>query len=122
MSVLIIRNVTLIKSQKGNIQEIVIRIDDIPTNNTHDVVRSDLDSLIQADPKLKEDVISTVHHFHARRDKNIFCATVTVHMSASTNDVVRRLGLAGAALPYHFDSDFDGITPLYECPDGADVE
>lgn len=105
------------------IKEICIRIDDIPTNHSHDMVQRFIASIIASEPQLRDEVTETVHHFMVRRDRNIFCATVTFQTTIfSAGNLVARLQRAGTALPYSFDAGFRGLTPLYECPSGAHVE
>ncbi|KAL8907435.1 MAG: hypothetical protein Q9207_001405 [Kuettlingeria erythrocarpa] len=36
--------------------------------------------------------------------------------------MIRRIRKAGSSLPYRFDDDFHGVTPLYEANRGADVD
>ncbi|KAL7781558.1 hypothetical protein V8C37DRAFT_398160 [Trichoderma ceciliae] len=113
------------KSNSADVERYAIRIDEIPSSQSREALEGDLDSLkdslIEEDPDLRDRLYFVLDHLVAR-DQTIACATATVEAPLSGNDLIGKLTKAGTRCPYRFDSHFQGITPLYEAPDGADVE
>jgi hypothetical protein len=101
---------------------LTLRIDEVPTDKSHEALEHDLKSILEQDPGLKEDSIIIIQHFLVARDQTMACATATFCTSISANEVIRKLHLAKTNLPYRFDVKFYGITPLYEGHGGADVK
>ncbi|KAL8939772.1 MAG: hypothetical protein Q9211_002590 [Gyalolechia sp. 1 TL-2023] len=85
-------------------------------------LRRDLLSLIESDSILKQDAITVEIHSIVPMDKRIAYATATFHTSIPKSEMMGRLSKARTSLPYLFDDDFQGITPLYEASGGADVD
>ncbi|KAH8707497.1 hypothetical protein GQ44DRAFT_777431 [Phaeosphaeriaceae sp. PMI808] len=101
---------------------LTLRIDEVPIHKSREAFECDLRSIIDRDPGLKEDSNTIMQHLLVRRDQKIACATATFHTSIPANEVIRKLREAGIGLPYCFDSNFHGITPLYDAQEGADVD
>ena len=99
-----------------------VRIEGVQIDKSSNELRCDLISIIEGDPVLKQDAIIVETHSIVPRDQKIACATATFHTSIPRREMMRRLCEAGASLPYRFDDNFQGITPLYEAGEGADVE
>lgn len=115
------RGTTSLESWKI-LKQHTLRIDEIPSDKSHEALQGDLERLVENNPGLKEGVSRIVPHFLGRRHQNIACATATFHTSISADDLAKKMTEAGVYHPYRFDADFLGVTPLYESPDGADVE
>ncbi|KAH6881035.1 hypothetical protein B0T10DRAFT_609236 [Thelonectria olida] len=50
------------------------------------------------------------------------CATISIITSLSADDLSAQLRRAGNGHPYSYTCKFEGITPLYEDKNGADVD
>lgn len=101
---------------------LTLRIEGIPADTSSEAIDNDFKSIIEQDPRLKDDSVAIIQHFLVPRDLRIACATATIRTSITAKEVVKRLHQAGSSYPYRFDTVFRGITPLYECREGADVE
>lgn len=99
-----------------------LRIEGVQIGKSSNDLRCDLLSIIEGDTILKQDAITVETHSIVPRDQRIACATATFYTSIPKNEMMGRLRKAGTSLPYHFDDNFQGITPLYEARGGADVE
>ncbi|KAL9022998.1 MAG: hypothetical protein Q9196_007438, partial [Gyalolechia fulgens] len=99
-----------------------LRIEEVQLGKSSNDLRRELLSLIESDSILKQDAITVEIHSIVPRDQRIACATATFHTSIPKSEMMGRLQKAGTSLPYLFDDDFQGITPLYEASGGADVD
>jgi hypothetical protein len=99
------------------------RIDDIPTDHTDQLVEN-LRSLAEQDPDLRRALSTKFRHTLTPKDKRFICATVSITTTLSGEEVCARLHRSGdlQGYKYSYTCVFDGITPLYEHEDGADVE
>ncbi len=78
----------------------------------YEALKDDLKSMIERNQDLKDGVTMIDHHFLVQRDQNIACATATFHTSISANELVKKLNRARDGHRYHFDVNFQNITPL----------
>lgn len=99
-----------------------LRIEGVQIDKSRNELQRDLMSIIEGDPVLKQDAITVETRSIAPRDQKVACATATFYTSIPRDEMMKRLCKAGAGLPYRFDDNFQGITPLYEASGGADVE
>lgn len=103
------------------VKQYALRIDQIPFDKTYESLCDELKSFLVGELEPGDDV-NFVLHFLCRRDENFSCATATFHAPISAGELAKELNSACIPRSYHFDADFQGITPLYESPKGADVE
>lgn len=99
-----------------------LRIEEVPINKSSNDLQCDLISIITGDSNLKQDAITIEIHSIVPKDQRIAYATATFDTSIPSNEMMKRLRIAGASLPYRFDDKFHGITPLYEASKDVDVE
>ncbi|KAK3181463.1 hypothetical protein K4F52_007173 [Lecanicillium sp. MT-2017a] len=103
------------------VKQYALRIDQVPFDKTYESLCDELKSLLVGELEPGDDV-NFVLHFLCRRDENFSCATATFHAPISAGELATELNSACIPRSYHFDADFQGITPLYESPKGADVD
>ncbi|KAJ4181106.1 hypothetical protein NW759_017203 [Fusarium solani] len=107
--------------QPPTIKSLTLRVDDIPADRTDDLDRN-LKAIVEQDPTLRAVAATPVRRSLARKDKHSACATVSIRTSLSADDLSARLRRVGNGYPYRYTCKFDGITPLYEDQNGADVD
>ncbi|KAM5342890.1 hypothetical protein ACJ41O_013856 [Fusarium nematophilum] len=107
--------------QPPTIKCLTLRIDDIPADQTDDLDRN-VKSIIEQDPTLRAVAATPVRRSLAPKDKHSMCATISIRTSLSADDLSARLRRVGNGYPYRYTCKFDGITPLYEDQNGADVD
>ncbi|RYO96491.1 hypothetical protein DL765_011580 [Monosporascus sp. GIB2] len=103
------------------IKSLTLRIDDVPADHTDDLDRN-LRFIVEQDPALRAAVVTLVRRSLAPRDKDYLCATISITTPVSAEDLSARLRRAGNSHPYSYTCKFEGITPLYEHQNGADVD
>ncbi|KAI0437727.1 hypothetical protein F4803DRAFT_570483 [Xylaria telfairii] len=79
---------------------LTLRVNQVPLDSTRESFENTLKSIATPNPVLYEAVNTLSHVTLVRMNKHSACATVTVHTSLSNDEL--------------FDSDFYGITPLYD--------
>ncbi|KAM5342908.1 hypothetical protein ACJ41O_013874 [Fusarium nematophilum] len=107
--------------QPPTIKCLTLRIDDIPADQTDDLNRN-LKAIIEQDPILRAVAATPVRRSLAPKDKHSVCATISIRTSLAADDLSARLRRVGNGYPYRYTSKFDGITPLYEDQNGAEVD
>lgn len=103
------------------IKDLALRVDDIPAGRTDDLDRN-LKAIIEQDPTLRAVAATPIRRSLAPKDKHSVCATISIRTSLSADDLSARLRRVGIGYPYRYTCKFDGVTPLYEGQDGAEVE
>ncbi|RYC65044.1 hypothetical protein CHU98_g1135 [Xylaria longipes] len=93
---------------------LTLRINQVPLDLAHESFENDLKSIAIQDFVLHEAVNTLNHLTLVRMNKHSSCATATFHTSLSNDELVRRIQIASDSRPYKFDSDFYGITPIYD--------
>ena len=91
------------------------RIEDIPLDQL-DTLEGELRLISQFDPELSKTVRTLTRDsvVRVRKPKPTATVAVTVSTSIPGDQLCSRLQQAGVAYPYRFDSQFLGITTLYE--------
>ncbi|EEY18517.1 ankyrin repeat domain-containing protein [Verticillium alfalfae VaMs.102] len=102
---------------------VTIRIDRIPKDEQRKTLLDHLNQILDRDDILKTGVngLSLRVHSIAPFSPTTECATVSFEASLPSKDLASRLGCAGSDFPYQYSHDFDGLTPLYSCPGGAEL-
>ncbi|KAK1977851.1 hypothetical protein LZ30DRAFT_243022 [Colletotrichum cereale] len=121
---LIVRQSHAPVEQVGPKRDLAVRIDDVPVDKSCEALRDDLRSITAQDLGMKATIDTVGRLSLVRRDKDYACATATISTSIPGAELLKRLNCAskGLALPYRFDCEFYGITPLYESEDGVAVD
>lgn len=103
-------------------KDIFVRIQDIPVEKSLVELKNDLASLVVQDQQLETTINGLDRVTFARINNDDACATAIFPTVFSQSELLRRLGQASkeAGLPYGFDCDFFGITPLTDA-DGDDA-
>lgn len=99
------------------------RIDDIPIDHKAQLVEN-LRSFAEQDPDLRRAISTISRHTLTPMDKRFLCATISITTTLSGEKICDRLCRFGSlqGYKYTYSCVFDGITPLYEHENGADVE
>lgn len=95
--------------------------DDIPTDQTDNLDRN-LKSILEEVLDLRGDADTMARHSLVPHGNDSLCATISIITSLSADDLSAQLRRAGNGHPYSYTCKFEGITPLYEDKNGADVE
>ncbi|KAM5359278.1 hypothetical protein ACJA88_015171 [Fusarium oxysporum] len=103
------------------IKDLALRVDDIPAGQTDDLDRN-LKAIIEQDPTLRAVAATPIRRSLAPKDKHSVCATISIRTSLSADDLSARLRRVGIGYPYRYTCKFDGVTPLYEGQDSAEVD
>ncbi|KAL7770063.1 hypothetical protein ACKLNR_001447 [Fusarium oxysporum f. sp. zingiberi] len=107
--------------QPPTIKCLTLRINDIPADKA-DNLDHNLKAIIEQDPTLRTVAATPVRRSLAPKDKQSVCATISIRTSLSANELSDRLRRVSNGYPYRYSSKFDGITPLYEDQNGAEVD
>ncbi|KAI1274336.1 hypothetical protein F5Y07DRAFT_390609 [Xylaria sp. FL0933] len=107
-----------LESDKNLPKNITLRINGVPLAKSLESLEDDLKSISL------EDTSKSRHVTLVRTNKHSACATATFHTLLPDDDLIRKLQVAckEKAYPYRFDSEFYGITPLYEHENEAHVD
>lgn len=99
------------------------RIDDIPIDHKAQLVEN-LRSFAEQDPDLRRAISTIFRHTLTPKDKRFICATISITTTLSGEQICARLHRLGSlqGYKYSYTCVFDGITPLYEHENSADVE
>ncbi|KAJ4137869.1 hypothetical protein NW754_001514 [Fusarium falciforme] len=100
---------------------LTLRIDEIPADQTDDLDRN-LKAITEQDPTLRAVAATPVGRSLAPKDKHSVCATVSIRTSLSADNLSARLRRVGNGYLYRYTSKFDGVTPLYEDQNSAEVD
>ena len=122
VTIVLLHRPTKPSSQPPKPKALTFRVDDIPADQTDDVLYRNLKTIIEQDLILRAADVTPVHHSLALKDKHTLCATISVETSLSADDLCNRLRRAGTSHRYIYSYKFDAITPLHANPGGADVE
>jgi hypothetical protein len=121
ISVVLVTVILIRRSPPNNKKCLTLRIDDIPADHT-DILDRNLKSILEKVPDLRRDTDTIVRRSLVPYGKESLCATISIITSLSADDLSARLRRAGNGLPYGYTCKFEGITPLYEDKNRADVE
>lgn len=121
LTAILFRKIAKQPLQPPTIKCLTLRIDDIPADQTDDLDRN-LKAIIEQDPTLRAVAATPIRRSLAPKDKLSVCATISIRTSLSADDLSARLRRVGNGYPYRYTSKFDGITPLYEDQNCAEVE
>jgi hypothetical protein len=102
-------------------KSLTLRIDDIPADQADKLDRN-LKSILEKVPDLRGDADTMVRRSLMPHGNDSLCATISIITSLSPNDLSAQLRRAGNGHPYNYTCKFEGITPLYEDKNGADVD
>jgi hypothetical protein len=102
-------------------RSLTFRVDDIPAEDA-DTLDHNLKSVLKEVPDLQEDIGTLACRSLVRYSSDTLCATISIRTSLSADELSTRLRQAGHRHPYKYTCKFEGITPLYENKDCADVE
>ncbi|KAH8665485.1 hypothetical protein BGZ61DRAFT_366836 [Ilyonectria robusta] len=102
-------------------RSLTLRIDDIPAHHTDNLDRN-LKSILEEVPDLRGDADTMVRRSLVSHGNDSLCATISIITSLSADDLSAQLRRAGNGYPYSYTCRFEGITPLYEDKNGADVD
>ena len=104
-------------------KSLTIRVDDIPIDHEKKFI-GNLKSVAGQDPVLERAVTTIVRHTLTPKDKRFACATISITTTLTGEELCARFNRAGSlkGYSYSYTCVFDGITPLYEHENGADVE
>ncbi|KAJ5887721.1 hypothetical protein N7495_007762 [Penicillium taxi] len=102
-------------------KRLTFRVDNIPNSDTKELEHI-IKSFAEQDPDLQRAVATMTCHRLTPRDKHFACATISITTLLSGEDLCARLGRSSKGSQYIFTCRFDGITPLYEDENGADVD
>ncbi|KAK2035755.1 hypothetical protein LZ31DRAFT_601892 [Colletotrichum somersetense] len=100
---------------------LTFRVDDIPIDHAN-TLESNLRSIAERDPVLRDAAATIVRRSLAPKDKETVCATVSTTTPLSGEDLCARLRKGGRVYPYSYSCKFEGVTPLYDAKNGADVD
>ncbi|KAK2681977.1 Alpha/beta hydrolase fold-1 [Fusarium oxysporum f. sp. vasinfectum] len=102
-------------------KSLTLRINDIPADHTDNLDRN-LKSILEEVPDLQGDADTMVRRSLVPHGNDSLCATISIITSLSADDLSAQLRRAGNGYPYNYTCKFEGITPLYEDKNGADVD
>ncbi|KAF9781969.1 hypothetical protein IL306_012090, partial [Fusarium sp. DS 682] len=102
-------------------KSLTLRINDIPADQTDNLDRN-LKSILEEVPDLQGDADTMVRRSLVPHGNDSLCATISIITSLSADDLSAQLRRAGNGYPYNYTCKFEGITPLYEDKNGADVD
>ncbi|KAH7129663.1 ankyrin repeat-containing protein, partial [Dactylonectria estremocensis] len=102
-------------------RSLTLRIDDIPADHTDNLDRN-LKSILEEVPGLRGDADTMARRSLVPRGNDSLCATISIITSLSADDLSAQLRRAENGHPYSYTCKFEGITPLYEDKNGADVD
>jgi hypothetical protein len=97
------------------------RVDEIPADHVDNLDRN-LKSIFDKVLDLQGDANPMICRSLVSHGKDSLCATVSIKTSLSADDLSAQLRRATNSYPYNYTCKFEGITPLYEDKNGADVE
>ncbi|SCO06114.1 uncharacterized protein FFB20_12469 [Fusarium fujikuroi] len=102
-------------------KSLTLRIDEIPADHVDNLDRN-LKSIHDKVVDLQGDANPMICRSLVSHGKDSLCATVSIKTSLSADDLSAQLRRAGNSYPYNYTCKFEGITPLYEDKNGADVD
>lgn len=104
-------------------KSLTFRVDDIPIDHQINFI-SNLKSVAEQDPDLERAINTIARHTLTPKDKRFACATISITTTLTGEELCARFSRAGSLKGYRYSYTcvFDGITPLYEHENGADVE
>jgi len=110
-------------SQVRQVRPLTLRVEDISVDISREEFETDIKIVVENDPTLQKHVARVTHHHLTRRNLKKACATVTFYTSIPADQLIRQLlSHPKFAQTCRFDTKFLGITPLYEPPEGGQVE
>ena len=121
VTALIVRWRQPLEAPKPKPKRLTFRVDNIPINGSNELDHN-IRCIAEQEPDLQRAVSTMAQHSLTPRDKHSLCATVSITTVLSGEDLCTRLHRAGNCYPYSYTCRFDGITPLYDDRNGADVE
>ncbi|KAM0546754.1 hypothetical protein ACHAPJ_010682 [Fusarium lateritium] len=101
-------------------RKITLRVDKIPIDQTSDLCHNP-NAIVANNLILREVTNPSVCPSIAPRDKYYMCATVSFQTSLP-HELFVELNRSDNGYPYQCDSNFYGITPLYDAQTGAEVD
>lgn len=102
-------------------KSLTLRIDEIPAGHVDNLDRN-LKSILDKILDLQGDANPMICRSLVSHGKDSLCATVSIKTSLPADDLSAQLRRATNSYPYNYTCKFEGITPLYEDKNGADVE
>ncbi|KAH6653092.1 hypothetical protein BKA67DRAFT_536788 [Truncatella angustata] len=105
-------------------RHVALRVQDIPTAKSREVLRNDLAEIAATDSILDE-AVKTINRISlVPVSKQWACATASFCTSLSDTELVERFSRAtkGRPIEYKYDCTFYGITPLYDDEAGAKID
>ncbi|KAJ5128266.1 ankyrin repeat-containing protein, partial [Penicillium atrosanguineum] len=104
-------------------KSLTFRVDDIPIDHQNKFI-DNLKSVAEQDPDLRRAIATITRHTLTPKDKRFACATISISTTLTGEELCTRLSVAGnlKGYKYSYTCVFDGITPLYEHQNGADVD
>ncbi|KAJ5144591.1 ankyrin repeat-containing protein [Penicillium atrosanguineum] len=104
-------------------KSLTFRVDDIPIDHQNKFI-DNLKSVAEQDPDLRRAIATIARHTLTPKDKRFACATISISTTLTCEELCTRLSVAGnlKGYKYSYTCVFDGITPLYEHQNGADVD
>ncbi|KAK2035776.1 hypothetical protein LZ31DRAFT_580810, partial [Colletotrichum somersetense] len=86
---------------------LTFRVDDIPIDHAN-TLESNLRSIAERDPVLRDAAATIVRRSLAPKDKETVCATVSTTTPLSGEDLCARLRKGGRVYPYSYSCKFEG--------------
>ncbi|RBA17497.1 hypothetical protein FPRO05_11212 [Fusarium proliferatum] len=102
-------------------KSLTLRIDEIPAGHVDNLDRN-LKSILDKILDLQGDANPMICRSLVSHGKDSLCATVSIKTSLPADDLSAQLRRATNSYPYNYTCKFEGITPLYEDQNGADVD
>ncbi|KAI6623869.1 hypothetical protein MCOR14_009446 [Pyricularia oryzae] len=102
-------------------KSLTFRVNGIPIDHA-DKFEFTLKSIAEQIPVLRDAADSIVCRSLARKDNRFSCATVSITTSLSADELSAQLNRFGGSPRYRYSCKFEGITPLYDGKDDADVD
>lgn len=103
------------------VRPLTLRVEDISVETSGEEFEAYIKTVVENDPTLQ--IARVTHHHLTRRNLKKACATVTFYTSKPPDQLIEQLLTHPKfAQIYRFDTKFLGITPLYEPPEGGQVE
>ncbi|PMB67555.1 Ankyrin repeat domain-containing protein 50 [Beauveria bassiana] len=102
-------------------KSLTLRIDEIPADHANNLNRN-LKSILGKIQDLRGETNSMVCRSLVSYGKDYLCATISINTSLFADDLSAQLCHAGQAHPYKYTCKFQGVTPLFEDKNGADID
>ncbi|GKU07361.1 unnamed protein product, partial [Fusarium langsethiae] len=102
-------------------KSLTLRIDEIPADHIDDLDRN-LRSILGKILDLRGDANPMVCRSLVSHGKDSLCATISISTSLSADDLSAQLYQAGQGYLYKYTCKFQGVTPLFEDKNGADID